>query len=164
MALVPIVSQSWDTTSVFTPTRMNNIEQNLAIVSDATGVKYSNGVSVKDKIDSMNTLKTGNLVQGTEYSTYVDTLYVSQAEEKNGIVNVRVNITLKTVSATSGWKEIFRLPSNITKPTSVQTINVIMGDDKYNQFRIGTDGSVSLNGTSATARYISYVGNITYIV
>lgn len=53
MALVPIVSQSWDTTSVFTPTRMNNIEQNLAIVSDATGVKYSNGVSVKDKIDTM---------------------------------------------------------------------------------------------------------------
>lgn len=50
MALVPIISQSWDTTSVFTPTRMNNIEQNLAIVSDATGVKYSNGVSVKDKI------------------------------------------------------------------------------------------------------------------
>lgn len=55
MALVPIVSQSWDTTSVFTPTRMNNIEQNLAIVSDATGVKYSNGVSVKDKIDEVNT-------------------------------------------------------------------------------------------------------------
>lgn len=52
MALVPIISQTWDTTSVFTPTRMNNIEQNLAIVSDATGVKYSNGVSVKDKIDS----------------------------------------------------------------------------------------------------------------
>lgn len=54
MALVPIVSQSWDTTSVFTPTRMNTIEQNLAIVSDATGVKYSNGVSVKDKIDGLN--------------------------------------------------------------------------------------------------------------
>lgn len=55
MALVPIISQTWDTTSVFNPTRMNNIEQNLAIVSDATGVKYSNGVSVKDKIDSVNT-------------------------------------------------------------------------------------------------------------
>ena len=55
MALVPIISQSWDTTSVFTPTRMNNIEQNLAIVSDATGTKYSTGVSVKDKIDSMIT-------------------------------------------------------------------------------------------------------------
>lgn len=58
MALVPIVSQSWDTTSVFTPTRMNTIEQNLAIVSDATGVKYSNGVSVKDKIDSTETVET----------------------------------------------------------------------------------------------------------
>ena len=30
MALVPIISQTWDTNSVFNPTRMNNIEQNIA--------------------------------------------------------------------------------------------------------------------------------------
>lgn len=51
MALVPIISQTWDTTSYVNPTRMNNIENNIAIVSKATGVEYSSGVSVKDKID-----------------------------------------------------------------------------------------------------------------
>ena len=72
MALVPIISQTWDTTSVFTPTRMNNIEQNLAIVSNATGVKYSNGVSVKDAIDTKATqnkytgLNITNSVGGVE--------------------------------------------------------------------------------------------------
>ena len=71
MALVPIISQTWDTTSVFNPTRMNNIEQNLAIVSDATGVKYSNGVSVKDKIDSMATVTvTGTIVDGNKTVAY----------------------------------------------------------------------------------------------
>ena len=68
MALIPIISQTWDTTSVFNPTRMNNIEQNLAIVSDATGVKYSNGVSVKDKIDSMALKKvwSGSIYQDND--------------------------------------------------------------------------------------------------
>ena len=53
MALVPIISQTWDTNSVFNPTRMNNIEQNIATVSKATGVEYSTGVSVKDKLDEI---------------------------------------------------------------------------------------------------------------
>ena len=52
MALVPIISQTWDTSSIFNPTRMNNIETNIATLSDATGIKYSSGVSVKDKIDN----------------------------------------------------------------------------------------------------------------
>lgn len=55
MAVVPIISQSWDTTSYVNPTRMNNIETNIGIVSKATGIEYSSGVSVKDKIDSLNT-------------------------------------------------------------------------------------------------------------
>ena len=70
MALVPIISQSWDTTSVFTPTRMNNIEQNLAIVSNATGVKYSNGVSVKDKIDGLNDAATWTFGSYQDVATY----------------------------------------------------------------------------------------------
>lgn len=53
MAVVPIISQSWDTSSYVTPTRMNNIETNIATVSKATGVEYSSGVSVKDKIDEV---------------------------------------------------------------------------------------------------------------
>lgn len=53
MAVVPIISQSWDTNSYVNPTRMNNIETNIGIVSNATGVKYAEGVSVKDKIDTI---------------------------------------------------------------------------------------------------------------
>ena len=70
MALVPIISQTWDTTSVFNPTRMNNIEQNLAIVSDATGVKYANGVSVKDKIDELNDEATWTFGSYQDMATY----------------------------------------------------------------------------------------------
>lgn len=55
MAVIPIIQQTWDTNSIFNPTRMNNIETNIGIVSNATGVKYAEGVSVKDKIDDMNT-------------------------------------------------------------------------------------------------------------
>ena len=62
MALVPIISQTWDTTSVFNPTRMNNIENNFAIVSKATGVEYSSGVSVKDKIDSFFNIYQKNTI------------------------------------------------------------------------------------------------------
>ena len=51
MAVVPIISQSWDTTSYFNPTRMNNIETNISTLSKATGIEYSSGVSVKDKLD-----------------------------------------------------------------------------------------------------------------
>lgn len=51
MAVVPIISQSWDTTSYVNPTRMNNIETNISTLSKATGIEYSSGVSVKDKID-----------------------------------------------------------------------------------------------------------------
>ena len=53
MAVVPIISQSWDSSSYVNPTRMNNIETNIATVSKATGVEYSSGVSVKDKLDAI---------------------------------------------------------------------------------------------------------------
>lgn len=53
MAVIPIIQQTWDTTSYVNPTRMNNIETNLGILSKATGIEYSTGVSVKDKIDEV---------------------------------------------------------------------------------------------------------------
>ena len=51
MAVVPIISQSWDTTSYVNPTRMNNIETNISTLSKATGIEYSSGVSIKEQID-----------------------------------------------------------------------------------------------------------------
>ena len=54
MAVIPIIQQTWDTTSYVNPTRMNNIETNLGILSKATGIEYSSGVSVKDKIDEVD--------------------------------------------------------------------------------------------------------------
>ena len=53
MAVIPIIQQTWDTTSYVNPTRMNNIETNIGILSKATGIEYSTGVSVKDKIDEV---------------------------------------------------------------------------------------------------------------
>ena len=58
MAVVPIISQSWDTTSYVNPTRMNNIETNISTLSKATGIEFSSGVSVKDKIDSIKGMKS----------------------------------------------------------------------------------------------------------
>lgn len=54
MAVVPIISQSWDTSSYVNPTRMNNIETNIGIVSKATGVEYVQGQSVQEKIYNMD--------------------------------------------------------------------------------------------------------------
>ena len=56
MALIPIISQTWDASSVFNPTRMNNIETNISTLSKATGIEYSSGVSVKDKLDSFTNI------------------------------------------------------------------------------------------------------------
>lgn len=74
MALVPIISQTWDTTSVFNPTRMNNIENNIAIAATAEGTQYSNGVSVKDKIDSVLSLKLLYTINANAYSNYENAL------------------------------------------------------------------------------------------
>lgn len=87
MALVPIIQQSWDTNSYFTPTRMNNIENNIAILSNATGVKYSNDVSVKDKIDEIRNkslFDTSRVIQG-EYTV-----------PANAYVNLTISLPTKT--------------------------------------------------------------------
>lgn len=65
MAVVPIISQSWDTTSYVNPTRMNNIETNISTLSKATGIEYSSGVSIKDKIESMETATGGSCTDTT---------------------------------------------------------------------------------------------------
>ena len=46
--------QTWDTNSIFNPTRMNHIEDGIESASTATGTEYSSGVSVKDKLDTIN--------------------------------------------------------------------------------------------------------------
>lgn len=65
MAVVPIISQSWDTTSYVNPTRMNNIETNISTLSKATGIEYSSGVSVKDKIDEVTDVNTYEFAYST---------------------------------------------------------------------------------------------------
>lgn len=71
MALVPIISQTWDTTSVFNPTRMNTIENNIAIAATAEGTKYSNGVSVKDVLD-LSTLTSKSTITGSTTTATLD--------------------------------------------------------------------------------------------
>lgn len=48
--------QTWDTTSIFNPTRMNHIEDGIegADTKTADDIPYSSGVSVKDKIDEVD--------------------------------------------------------------------------------------------------------------
>lgn len=57
--------QTWDTTSIFNPTRMNHIENGIESASTADGTEYSSGVSVKTQIDK----KAGKLVINTLNST-----------------------------------------------------------------------------------------------
>ena len=70
MAVVPIISQSWDTTSYVNPTRMNNIETNISTLSKATGVEYSEGVSVADKIDTIGNVSAAASNRALEFGTY----------------------------------------------------------------------------------------------
>ena len=99
MAVVPIISQTWDTTSVFNPTRMNNIETNIATVSNATGVKYDNNNSVKDMLDcvSLTITRTNN--------SYVSSLSDCQAKKigKERIFTFNLSVS---GSATSDWVKI----------------------------------------------------------
>lgn len=83
MAVIPIIQQTWDTSSYVNPTRMNNIETNIGIVSKATGVEYSSGVSVKDKIDEVDKIRiiSGNLpsnVTSTSVGQNIDLLSVNE--------------------------------------------------------------------------------------
>lgn len=91
MAITPIVQQTWDANSDFTPTRMNNIENNLGIVSDATGVKYSSGVSVKDKIDSVVSSIGNGTLTIQKNSTNVATFTANQSG--NATANIQANLT-----------------------------------------------------------------------
>ncbi len=68
--------QTWDASSYVNPTRMNHIEDGIESASTATGTEYSSGVSVKDKIDAMNTWTSlGDITSGgdgvdvSQYST-----------------------------------------------------------------------------------------------
>lgn len=104
MALVPIISQTWDTTSVFTPTRMNNIEQNLAIVSNATGVKYSNGVSVKDKIDELNSKFKVSSITSTPSTGVTNNSAIYRIAENLLIISLDV---VFNNTPSSGWNNAF---------------------------------------------------------
>lgn len=56
--------QTWDTTSIFNPTRMNHIEDGIESASTADGTEYSSGVSVKDMLDySLEATTHGTLVR-----------------------------------------------------------------------------------------------------
>lgn len=66
MAVVPIISQSWDTNSYFNPTRMNTIETNISTLSKATGIEYSSGVSVKDMLTPTEIMSANT----SDYVTY----------------------------------------------------------------------------------------------
>lgn len=95
MAVIPIISQSWDTSSYVNPTRMNNIETNIATLSNATGVKYAEGVSVKDKIDNYNaiTFTLNQNINGAKVEVYehLDFIIVS-------FVNAEVTANLPATS------------------------------------------------------------------
>ena len=159
MSLVPIISQTWDTTSVFNPTRMNNIETNIATVSDASGVKYSNGVSVKDMIDT----KSANLGNGSAYSTYIDSLTRAKAYQSGKVVNISISARTKAVSASAAaWAELFTIPSNISKPADSHTLIVVTSAGDREMIDITSAGKVNIltsNAISASTMTIE----LTYI-
>lgn len=104
MAVVPIISQSWDTTSYVNPTRMNNIETNISTLSKATGIEYSSGVSVKDKIDS--TLAKSSISNGTSKSFPCDKVILALFRYPNACI---VLFEYNNYNVVSG-----SLPSGIT--------------------------------------------------
>lgn len=115
MAVIPIIQQTWDTTSYVNPTRMNNIETNLGILSKATGIEYSTGVSVKDKIDSVDGKLTGKVLSGAIANATTKTLdviegvgiiFIYRASSGLYAMVTQYNTTFTTVGG--------QLPSTIT--------------------------------------------------
>lgn len=151
MALVPIISQTWDTTSVFTPTRMNNIEQNLAIVSKATGVEYSSGVSVKDMID----LNSNKAIVSSRSEVTINSYSVNKVGHL-----VTFSCVFATSSTISDHSALFKLPFKIvgscvalSYSNSNATITLYGSNNTDTLTRdLGTmpPGTYSVGGTYAT--------------
>ena len=154
MAVVPIISQSWDTTSYVNPTRMNNIETNIATVSKATGVEYSSGVSVADKITSM---ETNNVQQVAFSNAKLNNAYTLRFEKVGKVVELKT--TLYATSDIAPNEVIGQAPVGFRPTTDV------FGNTKGIDINIAVDGTVSLKNTSATLQAgLWYVLTMVYIV
>lgn len=86
MAVVPIISQSWDTNSYVNPTRMNNIETNIATLSKATGIEYSTGVSVKEKIDAVANDINFRILSNSYWAWASQTSYSTEVSRNNSVI------------------------------------------------------------------------------
>ena len=124
MAVIPIIQQTWDTTSYVNPTRMNNIETNLGILSKATGIEYSAGVSVKDKIDEVD----GKTADDIPYSTGVS------VKDKIDDVDDKIDGLIKkqTFSITIPSGQTGAIDTRITYDRIISVILVKNDDIFYN--------------------------------
>ena len=101
--------QTWDTTSIFNPTRMNHIEDGIESASTATGTEYSSGVSVKDKIDTKAEIKT-KTVTVTTNSSGIASLNTTDSQEHilSIYVSDRLAIHFWVGSGHTNWIKVLK--------------------------------------------------------
>ena len=127
----------------------------MLATSNSTDEEY--GGNIEEIVSSKN------LVQGTNYSTYIGTEFKASATTKGGITKVSVVFNAKTVSSSSGWKQIYTLPDGIPKPSTNESVNIISSANKMQQFLVSTAGDVSINGGYGTSNDELCSADIIYI-
>lgn len=109
--------QTWDTTSIFNPTRMNHIEDGIegADTKTADDIPYSSGVSVKDKIDDVD----GKTADDIPYSTGVSVKdKIEDVESKLAWKLVGVITTTTSQNIPTGASEILVVACNHNQGTA----------------------------------------------
>lgn len=132
----------------------SNAQTAIEYASTATGTEYASGVSVKTKIDDMET----NTTQSVAFSNAkLNNAYVLRFEKVGKVVELKT-----TLYATSDIA-----PSEVigTAPAGYRPTTNVFGNTKGIDIDIAPDGTVSVKNTSATLQAgVWYVLTMVYIV
>lgn len=131
-----------------------NAQKAIENASTATGTEYGAGVSVKSKIDSMET----NSVESVAFSnTKLNSAYTLRFEKVGKIVELKTTLY---ASADIAPNEVIG-----TAPVGYRPTTNVFGNTKGIDIDIAPDGTVSLKNTSAPlGAGVWYVLTMTYIV
>lgn len=139
-------------------------------INNGEQIMYDQNTSVNQKIDdvasdvsSATSIKSSTNTNGSDYSTYVENTYSSTAREINHIISIHLVFSLNAVPASSGYKEIYKLPTTITKPLENTAVFTVTSSGDVRQIRIATDGSITMLADKATTAYDIISAEINYI-
>lgn len=147
MAVIPIIQQTWDSNSIFNPTRMNNIETNISTLSKATGIEYSSGVSVKEMLDKVPfnlSAESGVTVSSTDTKcTAIGNLVIISALFTLSSATTAKTLTLASVP--SAYKPSYTVACHAVDNTNdIAVSGLIDNNGNIKIYRNGTQSSSTI--------------------